>query len=126
MDTANVYGAEVSVLRIPVSDSITSNMSKYFPRAIEFIHLARSKGGQFPLSRPVPRPYSEGILVHCLAGVSRSVTVICAYVMTITQLGFLGSLGYIILRRHTANPNSGFRMQLSEYAKEVSLLLHPL
>ena len=53
-----------------------------------------------------------------LAGVSRSVTVTAAYIMTVTNLGWRDSLNAIRGARNCANPNFGFQKQLQEYENE--------
>ncbi|XP_043921087.1 dual specificity protein phosphatase 22 isoform X2 [Protopterus annectens] len=52
---------------------------------------------------------------NLLAGVSRSVTVTVAYVMTITDFGWEDSLSAIKVARSCANPNFGFQKQLQEF-----------
>ncbi|MED6264932.1 hypothetical protein CHARACLAT_020248 [Characodon lateralis] len=57
----------------------------------------------------------EGCLVHCLAGVSRSVTLVVAYIMTLTGLGWQDALAAVKLVRPCANPNLGFQRQLQKF-----------
>ncbi|MEQ2159606.1 Dual specificity protein phosphatase 22-B [Goodea atripinnis] len=57
----------------------------------------------------------EGCLVHCLAGVSRSVTLVVAYIMTLTGLGWQDALAAVKVVRPCANPNLGFQRQLQEF-----------
>lgn len=53
-----------------------------------------------------------------LAGVSRSVTITAAYVMTVTNLGWRDTLQAIRGARSCANPNFGFQRQLQNYENE--------
>ena len=48
-------------------------------------------------------------------GVSRSVTVVAAYIMTVTDLGWQDTLDAIRGARSVANPNPGFQQQLQHY-----------
>uniref|UniRef100_A0A183D962 Dual specificity protein phosphatase 22 n=1 Tax=Gongylonema pulchrum TaxID=637853 RepID=A0A183D962_9BILA len=57
-------------------------------------------------------------LVHCLAGVSRSVCVVAAYLIVTCELTYAAAMSYITSKRPCANPNFGFRMQLAEYQKK--------
>ncbi|XP_016120071.1 dual specificity protein phosphatase 22-B-like [Sinocyclocheilus grahami] len=57
----------------------------------------------------------EGCLVHCLAGVSRSVTLVVAYLMTVTTLGWQEALAAVKVARPCASPNMGFQKQLLEF-----------
>ena len=74
-----------------------------------------------------PASQSSSYLWCCsLAGVSRSVTVTAAYLMTVTTLGWREALNAIRGARNVANPNFGFQRQLqtyeSEHLEEVSTL----
>ena len=55
-----------------------------------------------------------------LAGVSRSTTILVAYLMTVTELGWEGCLAATKAVRSYVSPNFGFQQQLQEY--EVTLL----
>ncbi|XP_058524257.1 dual specificity protein phosphatase 22 isoform X4 [Ochotona princeps] len=77
--------------------------TRHFKESIQFIHECRLKG--------------EGCLVHCLAGVSRSVTLVIAYIMTVTDFGWEDALHMVRAGRSCANPNLGFQKQLQEFEK---------
>ena len=57
-------------------------------------------------------------LYFSLAGVSRSVTIAAAYLMTVTSYGWRDSLHAIRGARNCANPNFGFQRQLMSYECE--------
>ncbi|TNM98207.1 hypothetical protein fugu_014453 [Takifugu bimaculatus] len=75
--------------------------TQHFKQSIMFMHESRLKG--------------EGCLVHCLAGVSRSVTLVVAYIMTVTRLGWSDALAAVKAARPCAAPNVGFQRQLQEF-----------
>ncbi|XP_055262556.1 dual specificity protein phosphatase 22 isoform X1 [Moschus berezovskii] len=75
--------------------------TRHFKESIKFIHECRLQG--------------EGCLVHCLAGVSRSVTLVVAYIMTVTNFGWEDALHTVRAGRSCANPNLGFQRQLQEF-----------
>ena len=50
-----------------------------------------------------------------LAGVSRSVTLVVAYIMTVTGLGWQEALAAVKVARPCAGPNLGFQRQLHEF-----------
>lgn len=52
------------------------------------------------------------VLVHCASGVSRSVSVCCAWLMTRQHLTYGEAITLIRVNRPNANPNVGFRTQL--------------
>ncbi|XP_012866121.1 PREDICTED: dual specificity protein phosphatase 15 [Dipodomys ordii] len=92
---------DITYLRIPVADTPEVLIKKHFKECINFIHCCRLGGGN--------------CLVHCFAGISRSTTIVTAYVMTVTGLGWREVLEAIKATRPIANPNPGFRQQLEEF-----------
>lgn len=52
---------------------------------------------------------------YSLAGVSRSVTLVVAYIMTVTGLGWQEVLAAVKVVRPCAGPNLGFQRQLQEF-----------
>jgi hypothetical protein len=61
----------------------------------------------------------RGVLVHCAAGISRSTTVIIAYVMYKLKLGFNEAYTFVQERHPITDPNFGFICQLHQYEKEI-------
>lgn len=55
------------------------------------------------------------VLVHCMAGVSRSVSLITYYLMKKNCLGFYDALAFIKSQRPIVNPNESFKNQLKNY-----------
>jgi atypical dual specificity phosphatase len=58
---------------------------------------------------------NSNVLIHCLAGMSRSVTIVIAYIMSVTPLTLEETLNLVKSVRPTVCPNSGFRKQLQEF-----------
>uniref|UniRef100_A0AC11E2G8 Uncharacterized protein n=1 Tax=Ovis aries TaxID=9940 RepID=A0AC11E2G8_SHEEP len=100
-DSARPMLEGVKYLCIPAADSPSQNLTRHFKESIKFIHECRLQG--------------EGCLVHCLAGVSRSVTLVVAYIMTVTDFGWEDALHTVRAGRSCANPNLGFQKQLQEF-----------
>ncbi|TFK38299.1 protein-tyrosine phosphatase-like protein, partial [Crucibulum laeve] len=59
------------------------------------------------------------ILVHCSAGISRSPTVVTAYLMTRHQMTLRDALGLIVGARPSTCPNPGFLAQLKDMEEEI-------
>ncbi|OXB58191.1 hypothetical protein ASZ78_005452 [Callipepla squamata] len=95
----------MTYLCISASDSSSQNLMQHFKESIKFIHECRLRGG--------------GCLVHCLAGVSRSTTILVAYLMTVTELGWERCLAATKAVRSYASPNFGFQQQLQEYEQTL-------
>uniref|UniRef100_A0A8C6HW59 JNK pathway associated phosphatase n=1 Tax=Mus spicilegus TaxID=10103 RepID=A0A8C6HW59_MUSSI len=102
-DTARPMLEGVKYLCIPAADTPSQNLTRHFKESIKFIHECRLQG--------------ESCLVHCLAGVSRSVTLVIAYIMTVTDFGWEDALHTVRAGRSCANPNLGFQRQLQEFEK---------
>lgn len=100
-DSAAPILQEMTYLCISAADLPTQNLTQHFKQSIKFMHESRLKG--------------EGCLVHCLAGVSRSVTLVVAYIMTVTGLGWQEALAAVRVVRPCAGPNLGFQRQLQEF-----------
>ena len=54
----------------------------------------------------------DGVLVHCAAGVSRSSTIVIAYIMSAYAMTFARALQFVKERRPCVRPNKGFVAQL--------------
>ena len=102
----NKFEGEVSYLRIAIEDEKGSNLSKYFENACEYIEKALKK--------------KSAVLVHCNLGVSRSSTIVLAYLMKSQTLTLANAYTFLKSRRSCIRPNIGFLTQLSEW--EFSIL----
>ncbi|KAF9974366.1 tyrosine protein phosphatase yvh1, partial [Modicella reniformis] len=87
---------------IPVLDMDETNLIKHFPDTYKFIHEAIEEGGK--------------VLVHCMGGASRSVTIVCAYLMKSKNMTADEAVSAVQLIRSIAEPNDGFMTQLYLYA----------
>ncbi|TFK39945.1 protein-tyrosine phosphatase-like protein [Crucibulum laeve] len=58
------------------------------------------------------------VLVHCFQGISRSATVVCAYLIATTDKTAPDSIAFVKAQRGIVCPNSGFQKQLGEYASK--------
>ncbi|XP_053320575.1 dual specificity protein phosphatase 26 [Spea bombifrons] len=91
-------GMEISYMGIEAQDSPVFDMSVHFYPAAEFIHKAlRQKRGK--------------ILVHCAVGVSRSATLVLAYLMIHHNMTLVDAITTVKDRRGII-PNRGFLRQL--------------
>ena len=67
------------------------------------------------------------VYIHCAAGISRSTTVTCAYLMTHLDLPFEDVLRFVRARRSIVCPNRGFREQvpgLYVYLVHISIYIY--
>nr|CAB3240222.1 DUSP6.9 dual specificity phosphatase [Phallusia mammillata] len=93
--------------QIPITDHWSQNLSQFFPEAIQFIDEARSK--------------NCGVLVHCLAGISRSVTVTVAYLMQKRSWTLNDAYDFVKQRKSNVSPNFNFMGQLLDFEKTLGL-----
>lgn len=57
----------------------------------------------------------SGVLVHCKAGVSRSVSTCIAYLLYKHHMDLESALLLMVEKNPRSNPNKGFRRQLEEF-----------
>ncbi|EXC31440.1 Dual specificity protein phosphatase 1 [Morus notabilis] len=86
-----------------VPDSQDADIKQYFDECCNFIDEAKRSGG--------------AVLVHCIVGKSRSVTVVVAYLMKKHGMSLSEALEHVKSKRPIASPNSGFISQLMEFEK---------
>ena len=84
-----------------LNDVPTENIAKYFGPAKQFIDSALQNNGK--------------IVIHCYAGISRSVTILVSYLMAKYRLSPDETIRRVQSIRRVANPNIGFRKQLDGY-----------
>lgn len=86
---------------ISVDDVSTADLAQYFAEGYEFIRRGLAAG--------------EGVLVHCHAGISRSPTMVAAYLMRSRGLSAPSALALVRAARPVVSPNEGFVQQLASF-----------
>lgn len=97
----------IKYLQIPITDHYSQDLAVHFPDAIQFIEEARSA--------------NSAVLVHCLAGVSRSVTVTLAYLMHTRGLSLNDAFMMVRDRKPDVSPNFHFMQQLQSFESQLRL-----
>ncbi|THH32571.1 hypothetical protein EUX98_g1620 [Antrodiella citrinella] len=95
-------------LHIEVTDTDDTDILTHFIPVITFIQKELDK--------------RRGVLVHCFAGISRSATLVAAYLMYTRGLDPADALKHIRQYRSNVNPNEGFLIQLDIFHKSAFLL----
>jgi dual specificity phosphatase 12 len=85
-------------MRIPIEDVDYADILIWLPSAVRFIHKALSEHGI--------------VLVHCVQGLSRSATVVAAYLMWSQRIQATTALEVVRRSREQVWPNPGFQEQL--------------
>ncbi|CAF1220872.1 unnamed protein product [Adineta ricciae] len=91
-----------------ISDSLSSNLLEILPSAVE--RIRRSIHDEDGV-----------ILIHCDQGVSRSASIVIAYLLT-SDINFLSvddAFAYVKSKRNVIKPNSSFLTQLEEYLVSI-------
>lgn len=102
----NIYPEKFTYLSMDLRDLPDFPISKAFPEAIEFIEKAIQSGGC--------------VLVHCNAGISRSATIVLAYLMKAKAMSLNDAFTYLRSKRPSSFPNSGFMIQLKTFEDSLA------
>lgn len=89
---------DIEYLSLNIEDDDEENISIYFEDTITFIEQSLSN-----------------VLVHCYAGVSRSATIVIAYLIKCHRWSLEDSKSYLKSKRPCICPNYGFIRQLQEF-----------
>ena len=84
---------------IDIGDLFSENIIKYFKECIEFIEK------------------NNKTFIHCTCGVSRSASIVLAYLMWKSHSSFNDTYLFVKKRRPEIDPNNGFRRQLNNFQK---------
>lgn len=100
--------AGVALHVVPVEDSDGEDIHQYFSAATAAMHAVIAGG--------------KAVLVHCIAGRSRSPTIVAAYVMRYVpgKRAVADALGLVRAGRSRALPNDGFCAQLRRWEMELN------
>eukprot|EP01084_Bolivina_argentea_P220663 373931_1 len=101
----------IKYLQCPLWDIPVEPIENYFEKGIQFIYNAldeKNENGNIQNNK---------VLVHCRGGVSRSSTIIIAYLMKIHKMKYINAYKYTKKKREIIEPNDGFAQQLKNYQK---------
>ena len=101
------FEATIKYKIIPLMDSPTCNIAKFFEEANEWIHEVLTEN------------INNKVLVHCFAGKSRASTITLAYLMAKQRVVLKDAVIHLKARRPIAEPNVGFTIQLKAFEKAV-------
>ncbi|NXI42659.1 DUS16 phosphatase, partial [Galbula dea] len=96
---------ESHFLRVPVNDSFCEKILPWLDKSVDFIEKAKASNGR--------------VLVHCLAGISRSATIAIAYIMKRMDMSLDEAYRFVKEKRPTISPNFNFLGQLLDFEKKL-------
>ena len=98
IEVPNFYPNDFTYLRLHLLDVPQQNLNQAFDKSYVFIKRAINGGGT--------------VFVHCMAGVSRSSSIVINYLMRDSGYSYNHIYSYVKSRHSKTEPNSGFVNQL--------------
>lgn len=92
-------------LHIDLDDTPTSTISIYLKMTSDFIHNALTSGGT--------------VLVHCAMGISRSPSIVIAYLLSYEQLTYSEAYELVHFKHRSTRPMPNFTKELKNYEKAL-------
>lgn len=99
------HSEQFQYCHLPADDTQKQNLLEYFDRAYSFIHQAIEK--------------NEKVLVHCVAGISRSPAIVIGFLMRYAKMSMNDAYDFVKRKRAIVSPNLNFMGQLLEYEKKL-------
>ncbi|KAM9997459.1 hypothetical protein ACTFIZ_010954 [Dictyostelium cf. discoideum] len=103
----DVYPHLYKYYRANLDDRPKANIYDHFEPVIQFINDCKKQGGR--------------VLIHCAMGISRSTTVVLAYLMKEDHMTYTDAFTFCKQKRSCINPNFGFVKQLKDYQQHLTL-----
>lgn len=100
-----IFPNDFTYKNIPIRDVPGESISVYFNQSIDYISKAINGGGK--------------VFVHCVCGVSRSATLVAAYLMKEYGMSCDQAVKHLQRRRSCVEPNSGFKKQLADFQNAI-------
>ena len=103
----NLNYYHIKFLHIPINDNTKTNIIEHVPHCNAFIKSIHESNGN--------------ILVHCYKGISRSVSIVIAFLMCENNKSFNETFKFVQSKRPQAEPNFAFTCQLINFEKTLHL-----
>lgn len=100
-----IFPDEFEYMNIPAQDISSQDLQQYFENGAAWMEEAINNGGK--------------ILVHCACGISRSASMVIAYLMQSTGRSYDETLAYVQSKRPIIQPNRGFEEQLRVWERRT-------
>ena len=97
----------IEYLTLNIRDNVSENLECLFFLCINYINDVKEKKGR--------------VLIHCYKGVSRSVSIVIAYLIYLYKWSYDKAFDFVQSKRSIANPNIGFYLQLKTFYKRLTL-----
>ena len=97
----------IDYLTLNIRDNVSENIESLFFKCINYINKVKENNGR--------------VLIHCYKGVSRSVSIVIAYLIYLYRWTYDEAFDFVQSKRSIANPNIGFYLQLKTFHKRLTL-----
>ncbi|KAF7370086.1 Phosphatases II [Mycena sanguinolenta] len=97
---------EFACYRIDIEDTSSAKLQPHLEEACDYIRTTLSRG--------------ENVLVHCQQGVSRSASIVIAYLIREHSLSYDAAFDIVRQRRRCIKPNAGFIKTLREWESDCN------
>ena len=104
----------IALTVLDVEDAECSSIDKIFPTALPLIEEVLGKSPKAEPTEGEVRP-SSCVLVHCMAGVSRSASVVIAFLIASQGWSLDEAMSFVKSKRKNISPNVGFAEQLANF-----------
>ena len=105
LDTSKHAGNGIDYVHYAMDDVSDEDLLSHMDECVDFIYSVHKKGGR--------------IVVHCIAGVSRSASICLAYLMKHYRWSLRKAFLHVQALRPVIRPNNGFWRQLIVYEERV-------
>lgn len=99
------HSEQFQYCHLPADDTQKQSLLEYFDRAYSFIHHAIEN--------------NEKVLVHCVAGISRSPAIVIGFLMRYAKMTMNDAYEFVKRKRAIVSPNLNFMGQLLEYERKL-------
>lgn len=99
------FPEEFSYMTLWLKDSPSEDITSVLYIVFDFIEAVRQQGGR--------------VFVHCCKGVSRSTSLVIAYLTWLQRCTFQDAFNFVKTARAVTNPNLGFACQLLQFQKQL-------
>eukprot|EP00469_Lotharella_globosa_P012404 CAMPEP_0167777708 /NCGR_PEP_ID=MMETSP0111_2-20121227/3853_1 /TAXON_ID=91324 /ORGANISM="Lotharella globosa, Strain CCCM811" /LENGTH=432 /DNA_ID=CAMNT_0007667941 /DNA_START=75 /DNA_END=1373 /DNA_ORIENTATION=+ len=106
-EVKNLYPEKYTYMHVDILDEKSSRLDEHFEKTIEFLNTVRESNEK------------KRAMVHCYQGVSRSSSIVLAYLMKSQKWTLKRAHTYLKKLRPMINPNPGFWQQLGEFEKKL-------
>ncbi|KZT24246.1 phosphatases II [Neolentinus lepideus HHB14362 ss-1] len=101
------FSESVKHMNVPIDDTSSANLLTYLDAAVAWLH------------RCLTSDENACVMVHCVWGMSRSASIVVAYLIAKYQMTLDGALAWCRLKRAVVRPNHGFIAQLEIYESQI-------